>query len=196
MNQFNKFEEGIPSDQVELISKLKNNRIRNLVRYSWLPPKEAVEEWDILPSLIFRRTSGPLLVMLESGLVIGFASLPEKASVTLWLEEGENGVRGVRESISTDSELFPVNADDSVYSEKLISQLIGDQVVSVKLLKLKTKDILLEQVPREVGLELVFSQGVELVMSHGLHDNSDDFAIIFKDEILQEISVNLQEIAL
>ncbi len=190
----NKFKEDVSSVQLELLTQIKQHRISNLVRYGWLPPEEASKEWGIPLSSVFRLTAGPLLIILESNLIIGFSSLPEKASVTLWLEQTEEGERDEELSILNDEELYPIDLCDPVYSEQPICELLNRQVRTIKILKKEPENVLLAQLPCEAGLLIEFDNGTELVFSHGLHDNSDDFAIIFKNEIGQDILDKLQEI--
>lgn len=190
----NKFKEDVPSAQIELLTQLKHYRISKLVRYSWLTPEEASKEWGIPQLSVFRLTAGPLLITLESNLVLGFSSLPEKASVTLWIEETEDGERAEEASILNDEELYSIDSCDPVYSEQSICKLLNKYVTSIKILKREPENILLAQVPCEAGLLIKFDDDTELVLSHGLHDNSDDFAIIFKQEVLRKFSSNLQEV--
>lgn len=92
--------------------------------------------------------------------------------------------------------MFPIDAADALYSNNEMRSLIGKRIVLVKLLKREAGNALLAQTPREAGLVLEFENGVELILSHGLHDNSDDFAVIFRANILPSISKELQEILL
>lgn len=190
----NKFKEDVPSAQLQLLTQLQHYKVSKLVRYSWLSPEAAAKEWGMPQSSVFRFTAGPLLITLESNLVLGFSSLPEKASITLWIEETEAGERDEATSILNDEELYPVDACDPVFSEPSICKLLNKRVISIKILKKEPENILLAQVPCEAGLLITFDDNTELVLSHGLHDNSDDFAIIYQQEILPNLSSNLQEI--
>jgi hypothetical protein len=191
------FEENVPSKQIELLNQLKHYKISKLVRYSWLPPEEAAKEWSIPLSSVFCLTAGPLLITLETNLVIGFSSLPREASITVWLEKTEKGEQDVDISIENDGELYPIDACDPIYSEKSICEVLNKQVNSIKILKKKPENILLAQLPCEAGLVMEFeglTLTTKLLLSHGLHDNSDDFAIIFNDEIPQNMLNQLQEV--
>ncbi|OYD88962.1 hypothetical protein CDG77_20910 [Nostoc sp. 'Peltigera membranacea cyanobiont' 213] len=190
----NKFKEYVPSVQTKLLTQIKKHKISKLVRYSWLSPEEASKEWDIPRSSVFRLTAGTLLITLETNLIVGFSSLPEKASITVWLEKTEEGEQDKETSIINDDELYSIDSCDQVYSEQSICELLNRQVRTIKILKKEPENILLAQLPCEAGLLIEFNNGTELVLSHGLHDNSDDFAIIFKHEIRPDILDKLQEI--
>lgn len=190
------YEEDVPSKQIELLNRLKNNKVCRITRYSWLLASQAMEEWSIPASLVFRLTSGPLLLTLESGLTVGFASLPEKTSVTVWLEKADENDQKYGVISEDSSDLFPVEACDSNYSEASICQLVGKQITSIQIIKKVPENLLVAQTPCEAGLIIGFENGDELVLSHGLHNNSDDFAIIFRQEILRSNIEGLQNISI
>jgi len=119
---------------------------------------------------------------LESGVTIGFASLPQLVSITLWVEETESGEQGNEGRVSEDNKLFPIDSCDPVYSEKPICQLIGKQVIKIKILKRRPKSARVASYPCEAGIIFETEDGFEFVLSHGLHNYSDDFAIIYKPE--------------
>ncbi|MEG4633669.1 hypothetical protein QUB56_29520 [Microcoleus sp. AR_TQ3_B6] len=195
MKESNKyFEEDVPSQRLNLINQIKNHKILRLVRYSTLSPEDAAGPYEIPHSSLFRLTNGPLLMTLESGLTIGFASLPELVSITLWVEETESGEHGDEIVISEDSTLLSIDSCDPVYSEKSICQLIGKQVVRIKLLKRRPKSARVASRPCEAGIIFEVEGGFEFILSHGLHNYSDDFAIIYKHELLPYFMEEIEEI--
>ena len=197
MKESNKyFEEDVPSQRLNLINQIKNHKILRLVRYSTLSPEDAAGPYKIphLPNSLFRLTSGPLLMTLESGLTIGFASLPELVSITLWVEETESGEHSDEGRISEDSQLFSIDSCDPVYSEKSICQLIGKQVIRIKLLKRRPKSARVASRPCEAGMIFEVEGGFEFILSDGLHNYGDDFAIIYKHEILPYFMEQIEEI--
>jgi hypothetical protein len=187
----------ILSSQLNLLKELKNSKVKNLVRYSWNPPEEVKKELEdrfhISASSVFRRTAGSLLITLESGIILGFAYNPSQASVTAWIEQTEDGVKRIKNSTIDDDDLYPIDASDAIYSEKIIKGMVGSTVKSVSILKREDPDWSRE-VPGEVGLVFNFEDGSEFIASLNLSENIDDFAIIFRDEIDPEILDQLQEI--
>lgn len=72
---------------MEVLDRIVNHTELKLVCCSWFRPEQVVQEWNIPASSVFNFSAGPLVVTLETGLVVGFASIPEKASMTVWVEE-------------------------------------------------------------------------------------------------------------
>lgn len=188
------FEEGIPSQKFDLIDEIKNHKMLKLVRYSTRSPEEATRIYKIPHSSLFRLTSGPLLMTLESGLTIGFASLPELVSITLWVEETESGEHGDELLVSQDSKLFSIDSCDPFYSENSLCQLIGKQVIRIKILKRRPKSARVASRPCEAGIFFEIESGFGFVLSHGLHGYLGDFAIIYKHEILPNFLKEIEEI--
>lgn len=195
MKESNKyFEEDVPSQRLNLINQIKNHKILRLVRYFTRSPEEATRVHGIPHSSLFRLINGPLLMTLESGLTIGFMSLPELVSIILWVEETESGEHGDEILVSEDSKLFSIDSCDPVYSEKSICQLIEKQVVRIKLLKRRSKSARVASRPCEAGIIFEVEGGFEFILSHGLHNYSDDFAIIYKHELLPYFMEEIEEI--
>ncbi len=190
------YQERIPSESLGTLAKLNHAKISRLTRYSWLSKAEAVAEWNLSPSQVFTLAAGPLIITLDTGLIIGFASLPSQASVSVWTERTETGESDPELMTENDAELFPIEADDPIYSQQELAALIGREVTGAKLLKLNTEKALLKAVPKEVGIVLTFENGTELILSHGLHDESDDFSVLLKSQIDGTLYSSLTELVL
>jgi hypothetical protein len=194
------FSEGILSERLELIKDLKGSVISELVRYSLEEPEEIAreieEQFNISSSVsktsVFRRTYGPLLLTLESGMIIGFGSIESQGSVSIWIEKTSAGQFDSESSIMSDDEYFPINANDLTYSEKIIQELPGQRVSSVKIIR--NEELYAQMgVAAEVGLSLTFENNYEIIISHNISDNIDSFAIITRNEIRPEVREKLQE---
>ena len=190
------FESDIPSKKIDLLRKLKNSRVKNLVRYCWEPPDEAeklLEEYLQLPaSSLFRRGLGRLLITLESGLIVGFGEKPSAGSVVVWIEQTEDGQQKIEESFLGDNDDdYPINALDETYSEEFIHNLVGQEITSVSILR--RDDLQARTVLAEVGVVLKFKNNSELLISRNLCNNINDFDLILRDEIDPEIIDQLQE---
>jgi hypothetical protein len=189
----------ILSSRIELVEKLKDSTVLKLTRYSWEPPKEVAEDiqdsFNASSSLVFRLTAGALLITLSSGLVLGFGYASSEGSLTIWLEKAKDFE--IAQSLSTinDNELYPIDSLDETYSEQLISNLVGQKILSVKILK-RDNPRSTRNGPVDAGLILEFQDGLELILALNLSESTDDFAIIFRDEIEPEILDQLQEISI
>jgi hypothetical protein len=192
------FKSDIPSVQISLLKKLKNSRVRNLVRYSWDPPNEIAkqieEDLQLSASSLFRRGLGCLLITLESGLILGFGQKPSESSVRIWVEQTEHGQKSSEESILDDNDFYPLDASDKIYSEEFIRNLIGEKILSTSIIR-DNYLYKIRGVAGEVGVVLKFKNNSELIISINLCNNINDFDLILRDEIDPDILEQLQEIS-
>jgi hypothetical protein len=191
------FKSDIPSARISLLKKLQNSRVSKLARYSLDPPdvvaKEIEEEFHAPASSVFRLTSGCLLITLESGLIVGFSERPSEGSVTVWVEQNENGEKRIEDSILDDSDRYPIDALDKTYSEELIYELVDEEISSISILR--DNDLYgIRGVAGEVGVVLNFKNDLEFVIARNLSDNIDDFALTFRNKIDSKVLEQLQEI--
>jgi hypothetical protein len=197
MTRNNESAENIPSNNLALLREILNGRVLKMTRYSWYQPQEAAKEiaeeiaegigniYDDPESSVFRRTTGALTLSLESGLDIGFSGIDSVASVTVWIDKHND---------DNDDELFPIDACDPTYSEDSIRQLVGKKVVEISILKRNYTSPLYSGLPCEAGLALKFENDSELIMSHNLSSEIDNFSVIFRNEIHSEILEQIQEV--
>jgi hypothetical protein len=188
--------EDVPSRKLDLLRSLEGAKVASLVRYSWWPAEEAARELAIPRSSVFSLTGGPLLVKLDSGTVIGAASQPSTASVTIWLERDQEGNDRSGFGINEDDELTAIDAGDPVYSDESIRTLPGRRVISVHIVKRRPPNTLWQGLPCEVGILLAFESAGELLLSHGLHNSSDDFSVITRSQIDPSLKGELFEVGL
>jgi len=185
--------EDVPSREKDLLASLLGATVTALVRYSWNAPQEVVEEDHLAPELVFSLTAGPLLITIDSGRVVGFASQPSLISTTVWLEKESGGVGGAQEVLG-DAELHPIDARDPIYTREQIRRLPGSRIVSIHIMKRAPKNALWVGLPCEVAVVLQFDTHAELILAHGLHDDSDDFSVITREQIKPSLVPQLHEI--
>lgn len=176
-------EADIPSRREAPLRRTIGPVLDRMVRYSWWPGHEASIKTAIAPARVFSLTGGPLLLYFDTGLVLGAASKPAINSVEVWVEKGEAEISAGPSSIESDGRLFPIAADDPIYSELFWGSLHGQRVAQITLLKRQPPTVKYERLPNEVGLVLGFHGGARLVLSHGLHNASDDFSVIRPEQI-------------
>ncbi|MGW8501504.1 hypothetical protein [Streptomyces sp. CLCI03] len=184
------FREAVPLVHCDLLLGLIGQQVERLVRWSWWPPAKAAEELELKPSAVFSRTAGPLLVTFDSGTVVGFASSSELHSVTVWLESSAGT------PVEQDEGLHPVDGCDPVYSDTSTCHVRGRRLASMTLLHQRSDSVLMQQRPCQAGLLLTFDGGSELLLSHGLHDGSDSFAVIGRDDIASRIAPYVRPLVL
>jgi len=185
-------DEDIPSRRVPLLRALGGARAVAMTRCLWSPPEQLAP--SIEPCEAFSLGPGPFLLETDRDVVVGFASHPSRMSVTLWVERGSvNGMTGDCETLGA-TDLHPVDAMDGRFAPPAIANLVGQRITSVRFLKREMDDNAC--LPREVGVVLGFEGGGELIAAHGLHDDSDDFAVLRRDQLRPSIVPQLRELTL
>lgn len=168
--------------------------IVSITRYSWWAPEEAEQECRLASKDVFSLTSGPATIAFDSGVILGIASDPSKNSVSVWVERDRAGLSVRGGALSCDEELHPISANDPKFASSFWHRVIGAQVRAISLLVRKPRTARLAELPNEVGLCFLLDSGVRVIAAHGLHDDSDDFAIIRDDLILEQICADLNEV--
>lgn len=181
-----------PSMTIELLRRLTGKPVSKLVRYSWWPASEVSVQCGIEDELAFSLTAGPLAVYFEDGVILGFSSDPSLNSVIVWDEAARVAGQGPA-SLEVMSELFAIS-ESGRFSTVFRRRLIGRCVSNVTILKRMHMSAIESQRPSEVGLRFIFSDGKSFVVSHGLHDKSDDFSVLEEAQLkgveLEEVSIN------
>lgn len=182
----------VPSVAIEFLRRLTGKQVTKLVRYSWWPGSEIAAQCGIEDELAFSLTAGPLAVYFEDGVILGFSSDPSLNSVIVW-DEAARVASQDQTSLEGDEELFAIS-ESGGFATVFWKQLIGCCVSNVTILKRGQMNAKERQRPSEVGLRFSFSGGKSFVVSHGLHDNSDDFSVLEESQLsaveLEEIQIN------
>jgi hypothetical protein len=186
VSEANVTEEAVPSQRRDLLAALVGARIERLTRYSWEDPDATGS-----PLPPFSSAAGPLLIALDSGEILGAASQPSLMSVTLWLERDRKGGGAAR--TLGDPELHPIEATDPQLSTPELAALVGRRIESMALLRRDAEKVRWQDRPREVGLVLRTEGGGELILAHGLHDDSDDFSVLLRSQVKPSLWVHLHE---
>jgi hypothetical protein len=185
--------EDVPSRRLELLAPTIGQRLIRLVRYSRLPLDEALSEYGVPQAQLFGLTAGPLALELESGCILGAGSQPSLNSVTLWLERDDRG-QMPSDPMSKDETLTPIPAQDPRYADARWNAIPGQRVTSISILRRSGQSVLHDDLPSEVAVQLELESGDSIFLAHGLHDDSDDFSVLHREEILPEIAANLRVI--
>ena len=174
----------VPSASFELLKYMMTKRIDKLIRYSWWPAEESVVKANINNSNeVFSLTAGPLAIVFEDGYVVGISSDPTLNSVILWADEKDNKSLTSDESLREIKELFPVLNTDPIYSKKFWADISQSIIVGYELLKYKNMNSIQLDRPSERGLRVLLNTGKSFILSHGMHNYSDDFSVIMDDQL-------------
>jgi hypothetical protein len=173
----------VPSASFELLRYMMTKRIDKLIRYSWWPAEESVVKASIGSNEVFSLTAGPLAIVFEDGYVVGVSSDPTLSSVILWADEKDNKSLTSDESLREIEELFPVLNTDPIYSKNFWADISQSIIVGYELLKYKNMNSIQLDRPSERGLRVLLNTGKSFILSHGMHDYSDDFSVIMDDQL-------------
>lgn len=198
MHQPNDEAQHLPSRRVELLRSLRGRVIVKMERFAYFAPtsEQHTKLWQTPPAQYFSWCGGPMLITLDTGLEVRVGSDPELMSVVILVETSEAGILAVRYPLRDNADVYCVDILDSVYSNETMRAFVGKRIRTFRLLQLATKYAAYEERPREAGLVVVFEDGSELLLSHGLHDTSDDFSVITPEMIHPELCSKLTEIPL
>jgi len=186
------FTSGPLSSKLDLLSSMIGERIVEMIRYSWLAPEAAVSQYGLSRGDCFSLTSGPIAIRFANGLIIAFGSEPSLASVICWTERDLTG-RWSNERLDLDSDLFPVSATDNRYSTPGIKSVIAEILTGFTIWKRPPVNHLWDELPREVAIRLVVTNGHDLWLTHGLHNDSDDFSVLEESRLMEKLRVSLIE---
>lgn len=174
----------VPSASFELLRDMMTKRIDKLIRYSWWPAEESVVKANINSSNeVFSLTAGALAIVFEDGYVVGVSSDPTLSSVILWADEKDNKSLTSDESLREIEELFPVLNTDPIYSKKIWADISQSIIVGYELLKYKNMNSIQLDRLSERGLRVLLNTGKSFILSHGMHNYSDDFSVIMDDQL-------------
>jgi hypothetical protein len=185
------FQEDILSKRLNILSKIKDRKIVKLVRFRLVPPAIGFNQYQHSPSAEFSHGNGPILMTLDSGLVVGIAYITEKISLSLWIDRTEPGdPRKNTRPIAEDSELFPIDSRDPIFSNSQTNLILDNKINKITLVKQEITDIKQSSysykalyLPKEMGLILELETDFELIFSGGLDGQPIGVNIIEKKEI-------------
>lgn len=181
-----------PSVSKKILRELIGKKVTGLVRYSWWKKGEVANECHISKEQAFALTAGPLTVTFEDGSVLGVASDPSTNSVIVWLDNAHNLV-DTDQPLCEDPDLFPILANDKIYSEPQWGKFIGCTLTRFSILKNTNMTAGEAAVPSELGLCFYFKDTEHFIASHGLHDGSDDFSVLLDAQINSAIKSTIKE---
>jgi len=191
-------ESKLPSRQVELLRRLKKRLMVKMERFAPFSPssEEHTKLWRTPPEQYFSWCGGPMLMTLDTGLEVRVGSDPELMSVVILVEKTEAGVVAVRYPLRDNEGTYCINVLDPVYSNDSMRAFVGKRIQTFRLLKIATEYASYEDRPRQAGLVVIFEDGAQLLLSHGLHDCMDDFSVITPEMIHPKLVSKLTEIPL
>lgn len=187
MTDFNVYEPDIISNKEGLIRSVLNSKVDQLIRYG-LEPKEdfSKEYYGLDEKMAFSLSEGSLVIEFENGTSLGFNSDEEICSVITWAERYEGQYRP--EPLRNAEDLFPIEADDRKYSTEFFANLINKTLIGFEIIKMEPYGPTFFDLPREVGLVLIFSNKSQIILSHQLtRQVPDNFTVLEWDQIDKDV---------
>lgn len=184
-----------PSLSCDILGRFIGKRIARLVRYSWWKKEDVASECGIENEQAFSLTAGPLAIVFEDGSTLGVASEPSINSVIVWLDR-VGGQAKMAPALDEDTELFPIDSIDEIYADQFWRQFTKITLVGFSILKRKSMSTGERELPSELGLCFHFDGNKKFIAAHGLHDGSDDFAVLNDGQIELTTCEQLEELAL
>lgn len=185
----------IPARFLDELKRLIGCRLVAAKRYSWWSPED-VGEHGVSADMIFSLTAGPASVEFDSGVILGFASDPSLCSVMVWMERDEKGRCLRDETLDGDTELHEISSTDRRFSNDFWQRIIGATILDISIVRRNYKGIRISERPCQVGVAFKLDNGEVFLMAHGLHDDSDDFALIESSQVLPSIREDLIEVSI
>lgn len=190
----NYFIDTLPSEKISLLDDLIGSKVTKMTRYSWWNKEESAIKCEINNKDVFSLTTGPIEIGFNSNILLGISSDVKRSSVVLWVEKyGKNKCDDLMEE---DSDLFPIQADDSKFSIDFFKSILGKTFIKYEIIKRETNNPLQWDHPREAGLVLFFSNGSQLILAHQLSKEvSDDFTVLKWEQVDKEIYKSLYKMS-
>ena len=160
----------MPSNLKSLLAGLVGRKLINIIKFNDIPEQELIDNYYMEPDEFFPQALGPTLFYFEDGLVMGGVSDSRKNTVFMWVEKNEDGeyCEWLQEE---DEEAIPFYAKDFDEWKIYLNQVVK----SVTIIKeIPDSDSRKLDLPNERGVLIEFESGISFIMSHGLHDCSDD----------------------
>lgn len=152
-------------------------------RYVDEPDSELISTYGIQRAALFSHAPGPILIFMADGTVVGLNSDPSRCALIAWWERDSTGGENPHTVLLSDPTLRAIESSD-LRSSRPELRFDGRRIVGYRCYREQPRNALFERLPRESALLLRFDDGGEIALVHGLHDDSDDFAVIAPQQIL------------
>jgi hypothetical protein len=139
----------IPSAKLDFLKSIIGKKVKGLSRFLDKEESFFSKEYGISNENLFSLGSGLLRIRFEDGVSVIINRHSKIQSLILWEEKCQD------ERLS---EKFLLEVDDSVYGDKVLSELVGEEVLGIKIFKLKKEEFLYDKFPFEVGLLFQFEK--------------------------------------
>lgn len=186
MEQYNIFVPEVPSKREELLKEVVKSKVVSMIRYDLEPKEQFLQEYGLDEKKAFSLSEGAFVIEFSNGISLGFSSDEEICSIITWAESYYDDHRN--NQLKDEIDLFPIDSTDPKYSTSFFSSIINETLIKYEIIKQEPYSATFYNLPREVGLCLIFSNGSQMVISHQLtKEVPNDFTILEWGQIDAEI---------
>ena len=186
----NWLEPAVPSKQAELLRQTIGRTLTKLVRFSREAPLSLTRPGAALdgdeplkPQQVFSFAAGPLVMGFDTGLEIAVGA-DERCEIHLNLRRHPNG-KQTDHLFENEPGYHVLDAGDGRFCREEIHRMLGKRILDVRLLRMDGQRYGKNRT-FEVGVVFYVEGCPELVLSGGLTEGLDDFAVTLREEILPE----------
>lgn len=158
---------------LELLDRLPGHRLAKMVRGSEESPETIGDWYGLTPDLYFSLAPGPVFLTMEGGECLGLNSDPEKCTLIAWDAAINAGPHASPFHLEPPGD-FPSQG----------------RIRTVRLFREQPRNARFQSMDRFSALIITLEDGHEIAFVHGLHDDSDDFAVVEPTEILPKFHDN------
>lgn len=168
-----------PSQCPAIWRHLIGQELVRILRASEESEATANEWYDLAGSDLFHFAPGPVFVSFSDGTVIGLNSDASECAIICWkvITQSDDKL-----------ESWPSPNDFAYRMDGEVDRWVKSHVVRIESYREAPRSSHFRNLSRESALLLYLDNGECIAFVHGLHDNSDDFAVVSKDQIQQRFA--------
>ncbi|WP_457328590.1 hypothetical protein [Rhizobacter sp. P5_C2] len=169
------------------LDRWRGQSIVQMTRYLMDLPESVPSLYGIDPPKVFRNFPAPVRLQLSSGAAYAVAVDTSQAAIVLSdTREMDWHATDFRATLE---------ATDPIYADSGMRQALGAEISSLRIFVHPAKNVKHAVCARE-SLGLLLANGRTLLLSCGLHDESDDFSILYLDEVPAELRSRLTSVSI
>lgn len=186
-----------PLQSVPLLRSFLGGELISFTRYSLFSKEEAAVEIGKPSSRVFEGTEGPVGLKFEGLGTLGIGEDDSLNSAIVWLDRGRDGKPHFTPMDEDESNFFPIEASDAVFSAAQWSDFIGDRLIGMSVIKENPINPRLESRPCEVALCLDWQKnGKFAAILGGQGDDYWEYKLMLWDSVQQKLNARFYEVPL
>ncbi|WP_143393523.1 hypothetical protein [Fimbriiglobus ruber] len=179
------FQGDIPSAS-PLIPGLLGRFVVTITRYSQASPEVVCKDTPNNRDKAFSLSLGTIHIKLDDGRIIGVDGDGKRCSVIIWAERDDQGRERELElpELVANARFFPISISDREYSPPSLQRVVGQQIRSVRIYKVRPFDERSKTLAREAILEVEFESRDTIFFCYGLAQFANSsFCVVSKNDL-------------